>query len=110
MDIKDMMRHAKSVQQKMEELTKEAPNIEAEGISGGDQLTVKAVVNGMHAAKKVEISEELIKSGDKEMLEDLVIAALNNARDNADKKVREMRDKELKALGLPAEMLKNMGV
>ena len=76
------MRQAKEMQKKMQESQEKLANTDFEGNSGGG--LVKAVVNGTGTAKKIEIDDSLIKIDEKDILEDLIIAAINDAKKKAD--------------------------
>jgi DNA-binding YbaB/EbfC family protein len=82
MDMKSLMRQAQEMQKKMQESQEKLANTDFEGNSGGG--LVKAVVNGTGTAKKIEIDDSLIKIDEKDILEDLIIAAINDAKKKAD--------------------------
>ena len=80
MDIKDLsglFQQAKEMHDNMAKLQSEAANIEVEGQSGGGLVRVKA--NGAMDLLRIDIDPSLMSSGDKEMLEDLLAAAVNDA-------------------------------
>lgn len=87
MDIKglgDLMKQAKEVQENMQKMQEELANLEVQGESGAGM--VKVTMTGRHDVKHVEIDPSLLKGGDetsltenKEMLEDLLAAAVNDA-------------------------------
>ena len=80
MDIKDLsglFQQAKEMHDNMAKLQSEAANIEVEGQSGGGLVRVKA--NGAMDLLRIDIDPSLMSSGDKEMLEDLICAAVNDA-------------------------------
>ena len=76
MNIGKMMQQAKKMQEDMQKAQEEIANMEVEGQSGGGM--VKVVMNGRHELKKVMLDDSLM-GDDKEMLEDLVAAAVNDA-------------------------------
>lgn len=80
--MKSLMRQAQEMQKKMQESQEKLANTDFEGNSGGG--LVKAVVNGTGTAKKIEIDDSLIKIDEKDILEDLIIAAINDAKKKAD--------------------------
>jgi nucleoid-associated protein EbfC len=82
MDMKLLMRQAQEMQKKMQKAQEEIANTEFTGSSGGDM--VKVTITGSGVAKKIEIDPSLIKIEEKEILEDLVIAAFNNAKQKSD--------------------------
>ncbi len=76
MNIQDIMKQAQEMQQKMQQAQADFANKEVEGESGAGM--VKVVMNGRHDVKRVNIDQGLL-SEDKEMLEDLLAAAVNDA-------------------------------
>ncbi|TVZ39682.1 hypothetical protein P886_4089 [Alteromonadaceae bacterium 2753L.S.0a.02] len=72
----DLMKQAQEMQAKMQEMQEELANHEVEGQSGAG--LVKVVMTGRHDVKKVNIDSSLLEE-DKEMLEDLLAAAVNDA-------------------------------
>ena len=70
-------------QRKMEESKQRLENITIEGEAEGG--LVKATVTGSRKIKNLEISETLVKEGNKEQLEELVLTAINKAMEQADK-------------------------
>ncbi len=82
MDIKLLMRQAQEMQKKMQKVQEDLANSSYEGVSGGGM--VKATITGAGIAQKVSIDVSLIEKDEKEILEDLVVAAFNDARKKAD--------------------------
>jgi DNA-binding YbaB/EbfC family protein len=78
MDLQEIMKQAQIMQAKMQELQARSQTTEATGQSGGG--LVKATVNGVGEVRSVEIDPSLLKPDEKSMVEDLVVAALNDAR------------------------------
>ena len=79
--MKKIMKQAKQMQDKMMETQKELESMEVEGSSGGG--AVKAVINGKKELISLDIDSELL-SDDKEILEDLIIACVNQAQNKFD--------------------------
>jgi len=77
-NIGKLMKQAQEMQQKMAKIQEELALKEVEATSGGGMVTVK--MNGQQELITITIDEEVFKDGDKEMLEDLVVAAVNEAR------------------------------
>lgn len=75
--LADMMKKAKEMQDALEKTQAELSRLEIDGESGAGM--VKAKITGKHYIKKIDIDDSLFKDGDKEMLEDLVAAAINDA-------------------------------
>ena len=80
-----MLKQAQELQKKMAEAQKKVEELEAEGTSGGGLVKVK--INGKNIATSINIDESLILKDEKEILEDLIMAALNDARENVQKKL-----------------------
>jgi DNA-binding YbaB/EbfC family protein len=72
-----LMKQANQMQMKMKKLQDELVTRTYEASAGGG--AVKVAVNGDNTVKAIEISDDVIKSGDKEMIQDLVLAATNEA-------------------------------
>ena len=77
-NIGKLMKQAQEMQAKMAKLQEELADKEVEGSSGGGMVTVK--MNGQQEVLAVKIDPEVFNDGDQEMLEDLVVAAINEAR------------------------------
>lgn len=86
-DMMNMLGKVKEVQAKIKQIKDNQVNITATGESGAGM--VKATVNGDRKVLKLEIDPEIIKKEDKDMLQDLVVAAINIALKNVDEKVKE---------------------
>ncbi|GJQ61444.1 MAG: hypothetical protein SCALA702_04970 [Melioribacteraceae bacterium] len=82
-NMNNMMRQIQKMQQEMEKVQNELGNKTVTEEAGGG--IVKATANGKKEIISVEIDEEIAKAGDKEMLEDLVVAAVNKALESAGK-------------------------
>ncbi len=86
-NLNDLMRKAQELQKKMEEIEKELEETRVEGFAGGG--AVKAVVSGKLDVVSVEIDEDVIDKDEKEMLEDMIVAAIREAQDKAKKIAQE---------------------
>ena len=86
-DFNDMLQKAKQMQKKMREAQDEIKNIQVEGVSGGN--LVKVVLSGDYELKSIFISENAKKES-QEIINDLIIAAYNNARENLKKSSEEL--------------------
>ena len=86
-DMSKMMEKVKEVQEKMKAAQENLANVTATGESGAGM--VKAVVNGKKQVVDLEIDADLLKPEDKEMAQDLVIAAVNKALEAVDAQVKE---------------------
>ncbi|RFB06404.1 YbaB/EbfC family nucleoid-associated protein [Parvularcula marina] len=98
----DMMKQAQGLQQKMEEMQQKIASMEAEGTAGAG--LVRVVLNGKGYASRVEISPEMFKEEDKEVLEDLVTAAINDAKSKLETASAEQMKSMTDGLPLPPGM------
>lgn len=80
--IEDIMAMAQNVQDELTKAQGNLDNIEVDGVSGGGLVKVKASAKGRIIG--VDIDESLLAPSEKQMLEDLIAAALNDARAKAD--------------------------
>ncbi|HEU5403814.1 MAG TPA: YbaB/EbfC family nucleoid-associated protein [Terriglobales bacterium] len=94
--IQEMMSRAQDMQRQMQEKMKETV---VEASSGGGVVTVK--MNGAKQVLSVKIDPEVVKSGDVEMLQDMVAAAVNEAARQADESVQSSLGGMLGGMGLP---------
>ena len=83
----NMMKQVQQMQAKMAEMQAELENAEVEASSGGGM--VKVVVNGKGEIKSLTIDPEVVDKDDVEMLQDLIIAALNQAKEKANELQQE---------------------
>jgi hypothetical protein len=97
-----MMKQAQEMQNKIAAMQAKLEEEESEGSSGGGMVLV--TVSGKGLAKKLAIDKSLINPDDKEMLEDLVIAAFNDAKNKMDARVGEQMTQMTSGLGLPPGM------
>ena len=99
-DFSDMLNKAKAMQEKMKEAQNQIKNIEVEGMSGGNLVKVK--LSGDYELKSIEISEDA-KKENQDIINDLIIAAYNNAKENLKKKSAEELSKITGGLNLPLD-------
>lgn len=102
-NFQQAIKQAQQLQQKMMELQKKLENEIVEGTAGGGMVKVTCTCKG--EMKKIDIDKSLMDPNEKEMLEDLVITAINNARKNSDAKTNEEMQKISSAAGIPMDML-----
>jgi len=102
MNIAAMMKKAQEMQKKMQEMQEGLANITEDGSAGAGMVNV--TMTGKHDIKKISISEDLLKAEEKEMLEDLLIAALNDAKRKIEARSASEMEKLTGGLGLPAGM------
>jgi DNA-binding YbaB/EbfC family protein len=80
--IEDILKMAQNVQSELERAQASLDTIEVEGVAGGGLVKVRASAKGRIIG--VDIDDSLMAVSEKQMLEDLIAAALNNAREKAD--------------------------
>jgi DNA-binding YbaB/EbfC family protein len=98
-DIMGMMKKVQEMQAKMASLQEELDRIDVEGVSGGGMVKVVASAKG--AVKGVTIDDSLMKPEEKDILEDLLVAALNDARGKADRTAQERMSALTAGLPIP---------
>jgi DNA-binding YbaB/EbfC family protein len=98
-DLGGLMQQAQAMQQKVQELQAELERMEIVGSSGAG--LVKVTVNGKNETRKVEIDASLLKPDDKGVVEDLVVAACNDARTHVEDLVQEKMKSITGGLPLP---------
>ena len=81
-DLMGMMKQAKQLQEKMQSLQEEIAAMEIDGTAGGGLVSV--VTNGKGDLKSVQIDPSLLKPDEVEILEDLIVAAVDDARGKAE--------------------------
>ncbi len=81
-DLNELMRMAQEAQNKLMQAQEGLDKVEVEGVSGGGMVKVRASAKGRIIG--VEIDESLLAPSEKQMVEDLVAAAINDARAKAD--------------------------
>jgi DNA-binding YbaB/EbfC family protein len=99
MDIMKMMKQAQEIQGRMQKMQEELADLEVEGQSGGGLVRVK--LNGKLEARSLKIDPSLIKAEEAEMLEDLVIAAFQDAKTKAEAAVQVKMQEITGGLSLP---------
>jgi DNA-binding YbaB/EbfC family protein len=95
----DMMKQIQKMQSKMEEIQKELENKRVEGSSGGGM--VKVIANGKQEILEIKIDPEVVNKEDVEMLEDLILAAVNQAKEKSQEIQTEEMSKLTGGLKLP---------
>ncbi len=102
-NMQQMMQKAQGMQKKMAALQEELAGVEVSGSAGGGLVQIVMTCKGQ--MRSLTIDPSLIVASEKEMLEDMVKAACNDARANADKKMAEETQKAMADMGLPPGML-----
>ena len=97
-DFTKILDKAKELELKMKESHEKIKSIKAEGVSGSN--SVKVILNGENEMIKINISDEIMKE-DKGIIEDLIVAAHNNAKSELKSKTSEEISKSTSGLGIP---------
>jgi hypothetical protein len=99
MDIKSIMRQAQQMQDKMKKMQEDFSHKEFTGSAGGGLVAV--VINGNGVVKKINIDNSLIDPAEKEVLEDLLVAAFNDAKKNSDSESDNLLKNATSGMPLP---------
>ena len=97
-DFSKILDKAKELESKMKESQENIKKLKIEGISGSN--SVKVILDGEGEMQKIEISEEILKEG-KSIVEDLIVAAHNNAKAQLKTKTNEEISKATGGFGIP---------
>jgi nucleoid-associated protein EbfC len=102
-DFLGMMKQAAQLQSKMQAMQEELGQVEVEGTSGGGLVTVR--MSAKMDVKAVKIDPTLMKAEEREVLEDLLVTALADARRKAETAMQEKMQSLAGGLGLPPGLL-----
>tara|TARA_B100001769_G_C21994145_1_gene534305 strand:+ start:262 stop:579 length:318 start_codon:yes stop_codon:yes gene_type:complete len=97
-DFTKILDKAKELEAKMKESQEKIKNIRVEGVSGSN--SVKVTLDGQGEMQKIEITDEILKE-QKSIVEDLIVAAHNNAKTQLKSKTTEEISKATGGLGIP---------
>jgi DNA-binding YbaB/EbfC family protein len=98
-DLGDMFKKAQELQEKLDEFQKELETLEVLGQSGGGLVTV--TLNGKGVMRRVGIDPSLLVPEEAEVLEDLLVAAHNDAKNKVEQRAAEQAQKMTGGMGLP---------
>jgi hypothetical protein len=98
-NLGELMKQAQEMQARMAEMQAQLENLEVTGTAGGGM--VSAVLSGKGALKKISIDPSLLDPNDVEVLEDLIVAAHNDAKSRLEERVSEEMAKITGGLPLP---------
>jgi len=101
-DMAKMMKAAQEMQQKMADLQEDMHNMMVEGVSGAG--LVKATCSAKGELKALDIDPSIFNSDEKEVVEDLILAAIKDAQQKASDRAQEEMGKLTEGLGLPKDM------
>jgi len=100
MNIAKMMQQAKVMQDKMAEMQEKLGEIEVEGTAGGGLVKVITTCKG--EVRNLSLDESILVPSEKEVIEDLIKAAMNDAKVKADQKMANETQGMMGDMGLPA--------
>lgn len=86
-NMNQLFKQAQAMQQKMQEMQQKSEELTQEGTAGGGMVT--STVNGKGQLLRVKIDPSIINKDDVEMLEDLIIAAFNDAKNKIDERMNQ---------------------
>ena len=98
-DLMGIMKQAQAMQQKMQDVQAELDTVEVEGAAGGGMVKLTMTAKGQ--LKAVSIDPSLLTPDEKEIVEDLIVAACNDARTKAERVMQERMAEVTKGLPLP---------
>lgn len=101
-DLMEIMKQAQAMQEKMASLQAELDHVEVSGASGGGAVKVTMTAKG--ALKGVTLDPSLMNADEREILEDLIVAAVNDARGKAETTMQERMAELTKGLPIPPGM------
>jgi DNA-binding YbaB/EbfC family protein len=101
-DMAKMMKQAQEMQGKMAQMQEDLENVMVEGVSGAG--LVKATATAKGELKGLDIDPSIFNGDDKEVVEDLILAAIKDAQQKATARAQEEMSKMSESLGLPPGM------
>jgi DNA-binding YbaB/EbfC family protein len=101
-NLGQMLKQAQEFQSKMAGMQEEMTDMEVTGLSAGGMVQI--TLNGKGEARKLKIDPSLVTPDDAEVLEDLILAAFNDAKGKVEKAMREKMSKMTSGLALPPSM------
>ncbi len=98
-DLMGIMKQAQAMQEKMQAVQEDLERLEVQGASGGGMIAVTMTAKGQ--LKAITIDPSLMNPDEKEILEDLIVAAMNDARGKAERAMQSRMEEVTKGLPLP---------
>ncbi len=102
-DLNELMKMAQEAQAKLLQAQEDLDKVEVEGVSGGGMVRIRASAKGRVIA--VDIDASLLQPSEKQMVEDLIAAAINDARGKADLAAQEAMRTAAGGLDIPGMKL-----
>lgn len=99
MNFNQLLKQAGQMQQKMQEAQEKMQNKEFMGVSGGG--LVQVILSGKSEIRQLKIDDSLIKIDEKDILEDLIIAAFNDAKNKLDQESQDMMSSSFGNIPMP---------
>ncbi|WP_375609197.1 YbaB/EbfC family nucleoid-associated protein [Bartonella sp. AC53GZZY] len=99
-EMMSMMKKAKEMQEKMQQIQEEMANLQVVGVAGGGLVSV--TLNGKNTITAIQIDPSLLKPEEAEILEDLIMAAYNEARTKIEVAIEEKTKSMTAGLPLPS--------
>lgn len=90
-NMMDLMKQAKNLQNKMQEMQKDIEEIQCKGLSGGGMVEI--TLSGQNHLKEIKIDPSLLKESEIEILEDLIVAAHHDAREKVKQEIEQKTQK-----------------
>jgi len=101
-NLGQMMKQAQQMQQRMQEMQEQLESEEVAGVAGGGMVTV--TINGKGVMRKIDIDPSLVDPEEREVLEDLIVAAHNDAKTKMEAHIQEKMSEVTGGLDLPPGM------
>lgn len=98
-NLASIMKQAQEMQGRMKDVQENLARLKVQGMAGGGMVTVEA--NGQQKILSCTVEDSLLESGDKEMVEDLLVAAVNQALDKAKQAAADEMSKVTGGMNLP---------
>jgi DNA-binding YbaB/EbfC family protein len=98
-NIGNMMKQAQQLQANMQRAQAEIASMEVTGESGGGMA--KVTLTGKYEARRVELDPSVVSGGDKDMIEDLIAAAINDAVQKIEKATKDKMSASMAGINLP---------
>ena len=101
-NLGSMMKQAQEMQSRMQEMQAQMENLEMQGSAGGGLVSV--TITGKGELRRLDIDPSLVDPAEKEVMEDLIVTAVNDAKAKADERMRDETQKLMGGLQLPPGM------
>lgn len=108
--IASLMKNAQRIESQMQEVQQKLRQVKVSGTAGGGMVTIE--MNGQHRVLSCRIDKSLFAANDREMIEDLVVGAINQAVEKVQEAMADQFEEMAGSMGLPAihEALSHFGI